>query len=173
MISFMILVFIIGVVLRGISFRISSVHECAILDQGGREYGRRNTKILATLHILIYAAAFVESFFELPLYPVVSGIGIVLYVFGMIMLFAVIKQLGSLWTVKLYIAKDHKIIKTWLFKNVKHPNYYLNLLPEIVGYILIFNAWRTMAVLLPLYLISLGLRIYQEEKIMHAELKDY
>lgn len=173
MYSFMVLVFIIGIVLRGISFRLSAVHERSILAEGGLEYGRVNSKILAILHVLIYFAAFVEALVRPPLHPVISGIGVVIYLFGMIMLFMVINQLGTLWTVKLYIAKDHHLIKTWLFKKFKHPNYYLNLLPEVVGYILIFNAWRTLLVLLPLYLISLGLRIYQEEKVMHGNFVDY
>jgi len=96
-----------------------------------------------------------------------------LFTFSMLMLLLVIRELGSLWTIKLIIAKDHPVNKSILFRFIKHPNYFLNVLPELVAIGLICQAWTVLMVGLPLYLIPLGIRIYQEERIMKAQVKGY
>ncbi|WP_245957173.1 isoprenylcysteine carboxylmethyltransferase family protein [Bergeyella cardium] len=82
------------------------------------------------------------------------------------MLFYVIYQLGSVWTLKIYILKNHKIKTSFLFRYVKHPNYYLNIIPELIGIALLCRANISFGILFPIYLIILGIRIYQEERAM-------
>ncbi len=53
------------------------------------------------------------------------------------MLFMVIKTLGGIWTLKLFILPNHPIIKSGLYKITKHPNYFLNIIPELIGVLLI------------------------------------
>ena len=52
------------------------------------------------------------------------------------MLFIVIKTLGGIWTLKLFILPNHPIIKSGLYKVTKHPNYFLNIIPELIGVII-------------------------------------
>ena len=120
---------------------------------------------------MIYASAFYEGSqntnLELNIY---SKIGFLLLLFSFISLFYVIYELREIWTVKLYISPTHKIVKSFLFRWFRHPNYFLNIIPEIFGITLLCNAWRTIMFLIPIYLIILSVRIYQEEKVMKGML---
>ncbi|GIJ93114.1 hypothetical protein CAPN002_03320 [Capnocytophaga stomatis] len=95
-----------------------------------------------------------------------SKIGVALLVFAYLMLFYVIYQLKEIWTLKIYILPNHKINKSFLFKWVKHPNYFLNILPELVGIALLCKAYTTLCVMLPIYAVVLAIRIRQEEAAM-------
>jgi hypothetical protein len=77
------------------------------------------------------------------------------------------------WTVKLYLAPGHALNRHRLFRRVRHPNYFLNVLPELIGLALAFHAVATTVTVLPLYLVSLGIRIAQEEQVMRRRFPDY
>ena len=87
-------------------------------------------------------------------------------IFAYIILFMVIKTLGAIWTLKLYILPQHPIIKSGLFKITKHPNYFLNIVPELLGLLLLTQAGFATLLLLP-YAYLLWQRICQEERLMH------
>jgi len=89
------------------------------------------------------------------------------------MLWIVIYSLGDRWTVKLIIAPGQAINKSFMFKYFRHPNYFLNILPELVSIALICQAWYTLLIGLPLYLIPLTIRIVQEEKVMKTHFSNY
>ena len=76
------------------------------------------------------------------------------------MLFIVIKTLGGIWTLKLFILPNHPIIKSGLYKVTKHPNYFLNIIPELIG-VLLTHATYTTVLLIP-YAYFLFVRIKQE-----------
>ena len=92
--------------------------------------------------------------------------GLALLIFAYLMLFYVIYQLREVWTLKVYILPEHKVNKTFLFKWVKHPNYFLNILPELIGMALLCKAVFTFCLLFPIYLVILAVRIRQEENAM-------
>jgi isoprenylcysteine carboxyl methyltransferase (ICMT) family protein YpbQ len=56
---------------------------------------------------------------------------------------------------------------------VRHPNYFLNVLPELIGFALALNAVTTLLVGIPLYLVPLIIRIRQEEQVMRDEVSGY
>ena len=82
------------------------------------------------------------------------------------MLYTVTRLLKDIWTVKLMILKDHKFVNHWLFVNVKHPNYFLNILPELAGLALLCHALYTALVISPLYIFVMYIRIKEEEKLL-------
>ncbi len=84
-------------------------------------------------------------------------------------------SLRHIWTVKLIIAPKevHTLNVSPLFRIVRHPNYILNILPELIGTAMVFHAWYTLAIGGALYLIPLIIRIVQEEKIMKQHFKNY
>ncbi|TDX88210.1 isoprenylcysteine carboxyl methyltransferase (ICMT) family protein [Neorhizobium sp. R1-B] len=82
------------------------------------------------------------------------------------MLVWIVRLLGEVWTVKIMIAPNHPVSRHALFRTVRHPNYFLNILPELVGYALIFHAYFTLAIGQPVYLVILVVRIVQEERAM-------
>ena len=143
---------------------------------GAIEYGRNNSMILTIAHLFYYALGLYEGLnANIDYSDKLSLIGLMVYAFGICMLYYVINAIRHVWTVKLYVAdvQYHTINKSLLFRFVKHPNYFLNILPELVGYALFFHAWFTLSIGLPLYLVPLIIRIVQEEQVMKKHFVDY
>jgi isoprenylcysteine carboxyl methyltransferase (ICMT) family protein YpbQ len=83
------------------------------------------------------------------------------------------RELKGLWTVKLLMASDHTLNQRALFRWVRHPNYFLNILPELLGLALIMGAWIVLVLGLPGYLLVLRRRIIQEEQVMQQHFPQY
>ena len=84
-----------------------------------------------------------------------------------------VRSLGRFWTVKLLIARDHRLVSNPLFRWVRHPNYFLNILPELASFAVALDAYVTLIIGLPLYLMPLMIRIRQEEAAMSARFDRY
>ncbi|HEX8548152.1 MAG TPA: isoprenylcysteine carboxylmethyltransferase family protein, partial [Cytophagaceae bacterium] len=108
-----------------------------------------------------------------PVFGWISVTGLIIFAFSMVALFAVIKALGPIWTVKLIISPQQTVVKSFLFSTFRHPNYFLNVIPELIGLALICQSFFTLIIGLPLYLIPLVIRINQEEKIMRSNFLNY
>ncbi|MTB64129.1 hypothetical protein GGG87_03815 [Streptococcus sp. zg-86] len=148
--------------------KISVQHERMILKNGGREYGVKNTKYLTLLHILFYLFSIIMAFVQHIRLDFIGIIGIGLLVFSMCMLYLVQSILGEIWTVKLMIAKGHTYNDHMLFRIIKHPNYYLNIIPELVGLTLLCHSWLTALFLAPFYTLTLWRRIREEEELLET-----
>lgn len=159
-------ILLIFFIVRLYSLKISISHSQQLIKNGAKEYGAQNSKYLALTHILIYVCGAIESFINKDTFSLFNGLGFVLLLFGYIVLFHVIKTLGSIWTLKLFILPQHPIVKSGLYKITKHPNYYLNIIPELIGVLLLTHASYTSLLLLP-YGYFLYTRILQEEKMMN------
>lgn len=163
----------VAAAIRLASLAISIRNARALMAGGAVEHGALNSKAIALAHIAFYVAAFAEYLAHPVPFDWISGLGIGLYVFGMAMLAVVIALLGRFWTVKLIIAKDHRLVTHPLFRLVRHPNYYLNILPELIGFAVALHAWVTLAVGLALYAVPLAVRIGQEERAMRETFAQY
>lgn len=154
-------------VLRLISLGISLRNEKRIKALGGVQYGKVNSMLLAIVHIVFYFSCLFEAVYNHHLMlDSTSKWGLALLIFAYLMLFYVIYQLREVWTLKVYILPEHKVNKTFLFKWVKHPNYFLNILPELIGMALLCKAVFAFCLLFPIYLVILAVRIRQEENAM-------
>ncbi|WP_108662374.1 isoprenylcysteine carboxyl methyltransferase family protein [Acuticoccus kandeliae] len=153
---------------------VSMRHERALKAAGAVEYGARNSIALALAMIAFYLAAIFEGLvLNTPTPDAMSLYGLALYVFGAVVLLLVVREMGRIWTVKIMIAPDHPLVKRGLFRWVRHPNYMLNMLPELVGFALALHATTTLFVGLPLFLIPLVIRIRQEETVMRTAVAGY
>jgi len=152
---------------------ISMRNERRLKADGGIEYGALNSKILAVLHTGFYLSAFAEGYVNEVQIDFVGLIGIAIYLFSIFALFYVIHELSPIWTVKLIIGREHGLNMGLLFRYLRHPNYFLNVVPELIGVALMCKAHYTLLILSPVYLISLVVRIVQEERIMRVRFKDY
>ena len=85
-------------------------------------------------------SAAIETFIHKDTFNLLNGIGLIILIVAYIMLFIVIKTLGRIWTLKLFILPNHPIIKSGLYKVTKHPNYFLNIIPELIGVLLLTHA---------------------------------
>ncbi|MFW2641103.1 isoprenylcysteine carboxylmethyltransferase family protein, partial [Staphylococcus aureus] len=93
--------------IRLVSLKISINHSKQLKADGAVEYGVKNSKFLAITHVLIYVLAGVEAFINKDTFSFANGIGLVILIFAYIMLFMVIKTLGGIWTLKLFILPNH------------------------------------------------------------------
>ncbi|MDO5046496.1 isoprenylcysteine carboxyl methyltransferase family protein [Campylobacter sp.] len=146
--------------------KLSKDNEKSILANGGREYGADNSKRLAILHVLFYFSCLAESIFKKAAFDTQSLVGFALVVFALLMLYVVTRLLKGIWTVKLMIAKEHKFNDHWLFRVVKHPNYFLNIAPELIGLALLCHAPYSAVVILPFYVFVLYKRIEEENRLI-------
>lgn len=152
--------------LRLVSLAYSIRNEKIIQSKGGIQHGKTNSLMLTLAHLAFYFSALYEAYLSQTKLDEISTIGVGVMVFAYVMLFYVIYKLRDIWTVKLYIVPNQRIETSFLFRTVRHPNYFLNVLPELVGVALLCHAWYTLAIGLPIYLIPLFVRIRQEEKAM-------
>lgn len=159
--------------LRILSLFVSIKHEKALKKNGGVEYGKGISISLAVLHTVFYLVSFYVGWMKRGEVNNLMSYGLVLYIFSIIMLFAVMKALGKLWSVKLIIAKEHVLIDSLIFKYFKHPNYFLNIVPELIGLTMIMNSWNVFIVLFPIYMINLFMRIKLEERVMKDRFPKY
>ncbi len=158
--------FVLFFILRIGTLVYSIRNERRLKLEGAEEFGKSNSIVLSLMHVLFYVSAVIESVVMGREFNTVSWIGVILFAGSYIILIMVIVQLREIWTVKLFIAKEHKVVKSFLFRTIRHPNYFLNILPELIGIGLLCNAFKTMLFVFPLYLVSLTVRIVQEERVM-------
>jgi isoprenylcysteine carboxyl methyltransferase (ICMT) family protein YpbQ len=161
------LLLLIFILIRLASVIISLINEKKLKFMGAVEYGKQNSLFLMLAHFIFYGTCFIEGSYTSGK-DSLSILGLGLYIFAIIILYYVIFEIRHVWTVKLIIAPRsyHVINKSVLFRYIKHPNYYLNIIPELFGLALIFHAWYTLLIGFPLYLILLLTRIRQEKSIM-------
>jgi isoprenylcysteine carboxyl methyltransferase (ICMT) family protein YpbQ len=167
------LLFLAAFTFRLATLFVSIRHEKRLKREGATEYGAKNSTAFAIAHTAFYIAVAIEGSLRHATLDPIAWIGLAIYGFSVVALLIVIRLLGRLWTVKLIIARDHALIDHWIFGAVRHPNYFLNLLPELVGFSLIFHAFWTLVFGFPLYLIPLSIRIRQEESVMKEQFGNY
>lgn len=160
------------------SFRIgtlavSIVHEKVLKKDGAIEYGATNSRWLAIAHLCFYLSTLIEGYIRKSPVDVATVIGFALYGVSVIMLVVVMRILGRLWTVKLLIARNHALIQHSLFGLVRHPNYFLSIVPELIGLALVFHAYVTLIIGGLVYSLPLVIRIRGEERIMKSHFPVY
>lgn len=160
-------IWLLAFLARLASGKRSSENERALRAQGAVEHGQRTTAAIILLHLAIYLGALLEAVIRRPSFGTLTLVGAALLVLAFLALRQVQKDLGPVWTGKLLIAPVHPVAKSWLFRTFRHPNYLLNVAPELVGIILVTQAWFTALLLLP-YAACILLRIRQEEAAMAA-----
>lgn len=170
------LIFYAFVFIRLLSIFISAGNERKLKKMGAVEYGKKNSAFLVLAHFAYYIAAAIEggckgAFF----FDTISFAGLGVYVFSILILYYVIYSLRHVWTVKLIIAppSHHVLNRSFLFKYVKHPNYFLNVIPELIGIAVFLHAWVTLCVGMVIYLVPLIIRIRQEEAVMKEHFQNY
>lgn len=165
--------FIVAVLLRLGSVFVSKRNEARLRAQGAEESGASNSKLIAVLHTIFYIAAFLEGWWRGSRLDGLAWLGLACYGFAMLALLYVIRELGGLWTIKVLIAPGHALKQSWLFRALRHPNYYLNIIPELLALVLIMKAWLTFFLLFPAYLATLICRIRIEEAAMRERFPEY
>jgi isoprenylcysteine carboxyl methyltransferase (ICMT) family protein YpbQ len=108
--------FFVTMVLRAGSVAVSRRHEKALKAQGASEYGQRTSHLLAAAHTLLYLGALAEGLWRRTQPTRWTLVGLLLYVLSVVAFVLVLRALNRLWTVKVFIAPDHRLNQSALFR---------------------------------------------------------
>jgi protein-S-isoprenylcysteine O-methyltransferase Ste14 len=105
----------------------------------------------------------------------IHNLGLALIVLGLIIRWIAILKLKSMFTVNVSIRGNHKIVKTGIYKTIRHPAYLGSLLSFLgLGLGLAFVNWLSIIIIFVPIVISFINRIQVEEKVLIAEFgEDY
>ena len=102
---------------------------------------------------------------RLPAPQILYPIGVVLFIFGLIVRWTAIIYLGRFFTVNVAIAQDHQLITTGPYRFVRHPSYTGNLFLFVGFGLCMLNIFSMAVVLLPIPAAFLW-RMHVEEKAL-------
>ena len=129
-----------------------------LLKEGGVEYYKNHYKYIVFFHVIFV-------FFFLIKSMNVTDVNIeYLYAFFVLQLlrYKIIFDLGFLWTTRIIVI-DKPLVKTFLFKYLKHPNYVVVIL-EIILVCLFFDDLLALIFFTFFNSILICIRIFYEEK---------
>ena len=98
-------------------------------------------------------------------------LGLILCLCGLYIRVWAIKTLKSMFSWKISIQKDHKLIKNGPYKLVRHPSYSGGLL-AIFGFNLALGAWPALIFFMMTYLPVLMIRVKSEELVLAQYFKN-
>jgi len=105
--------------------------------------------------------------------PWLHGVSLLLLVGGLVIRWTAILTLGRFFTTSVAIHEDHRLVRTGLFRLVRHPSY-SGLLLLFLGMALSFGNWLSFAVIVVPFLAALLYRIQVEESALVEALgQDY
>jgi isoprenylcysteine carboxyl methyltransferase (ICMT) family protein YpbQ len=153
---------------------VASTHEMRLKREGAVEYGHGSTLAIWAATAAIYVGSVIEGFsFRHAQFDRISAVGLAIYIFSALALLWVMQTLGPFWSGKVLIAPGHKLVVHPIFRAIKHPNYFLNMIPELVGFAIMLHAFVTLAIGFPLFLITLYFRIRVEEQVLKQKFEAY
>ena len=153
---------------------VALTNEKRLKMNGATEYGQGSTLALWVTTFAVYFGALFEGFyFRRVQFDGIAAIGLSIYIFSAIALIWVMHTLGPFWSGKVIISPHHELVVHPVFRAIKHPNYFLNMIPELIGFPIMLHAFTTLAIGLPLFLITLLFRIRVEEQVLKNKFEAY
>jgi len=142
---------------------LSQRNEIWLLQQGAIEYGQKHYSYIVALHILFIVSLIAE--YSTTQTATFSLFFLVLYLLLLAFKASVITSLGKFWNTKIYHISGFPLIKTGVYKYIKHPNY-LIVIAEIAIIPLVFHLYITAFTFTLLNAIMLSVRIKEENKVL-------
>ncbi len=140
-----------------------------------RVLGRRQSGTAIAITVLFLGftvSSVVETFVAgRDFNPSISIAGGCLFAAGFAIRRWVLQSLGKLWAIDVDLKPDHDLVTTGPYRFCRHPNYSAMLL-EMVGICLMGNAYATLVVFFPLYVVALAARMRIEETALVARFGD-
>jgi len=134
---------------------------------------RRQSLVLLLIGPLLFGLLFFLPFADrrsigvMMAGQVVRWLGLVLHGLGLVMMSWARNVLGRMYSGQVTIQKSHKLIKTGLYRYIRHP-LYLGMLSSVLGLSFLFRSWIGLIAVIPI-LVGLLFRIKDEEGILHKE----
>ena len=127
---------------------------------------------IATLILpLISIATSLLSFSDYALYQPAFFLGIVCLAGGLRLFYRSHADLSVNWSISLELRENHRLIKTGVYRRIRHPMYAAILLQAIAQVLLLSN-WLAGPACLIAFMIMLPLRIRPEESMMLEKFGD-
>ena len=142
---------------------LSQRNEIWLLQQGAIEYGQKHYSYIVALHTLFIVSLITE--YSTTQTATFSLFFLVLYLLLLAFKASVITSLGKFWNTKIYHISGFPLIKTGVYKYIKHPNY-LIVIAEIAIIPLVFHLYITAFTFTLLNAIMLSVRIKEENKVL-------
>jgi protein-S-isoprenylcysteine O-methyltransferase Ste14 len=97
--------------------------------------------------------------------------GLIIILLGMLLRFVSIRTPGRFFTVDIAVHKDQKIIKTGIYRYIRHPAYASSLM-EFIGFGLSLNNWISLLVVIIPVTAAFIYRIKVEEELLKEKFGD-
>ncbi len=145
---------------------ISKRNEEYITSIGGKVLPENNYIFMVILHTswlitLLYSAFQMQLSFS----PVIFGVFLLFFIIGQFFRISAITTLGKRWSTRVMILPKVPVIKSGIFKIVRHPNY-IGVILEIAALPLIAGLWKQAIFFSLCNAIILFFRIRFEEKML-------
>jgi len=128
------------------------------------------TKYIFYVYLFLYFGSFAEYFaVHRKINLIISAIGVLFYIMGIAGRQWAWSSLGAYWSTSIEIRKNHKLIIAGPYRYLRHPNNLFHII-EILGFIMIPNAFYVLGFFILLYLPVLLMRVFIEEKYMKTVL---
>ena len=129
-----------------------------LIKEGAVEYFNFHYNFIVFFHIIFILFFLVKSFLN-------TNINIqYLYIFLLVQIlrYRIIYELGKFWTTRIIVI-NKPLIKTWMFRYLRHPNYIVVFL-EIILICLFFNDFYSLLIFSIVNSVLISIRIFYEEK---------
>ena len=137
---------------------LSNKNTKKLINEGGRECYESHYKFIVAFHFVFVSFFLVKSF-------TITNINLLyLYMFLVVQIvrYKIIYELGKYWTTRIIVV-NKPLIKTWMFRYFRHPNYIVVFL-EVILISLFFNDFFSLIFFAIINFILICIRIFYEEK---------
>lgn len=121
-------------------------------------------RVLSVNYVLLLVSAVAEYFIvgrQLNIYISAAAIGVLIARF--LIKYKAFRTLGEFYSSEIEIRNEHKLIRSGLYRHIRHPAYLSNLL-DFIAVPLLANSFFTIAWSFPVQIVLLQIRIRLEEK---------
>lgn len=153
-----------------ISEILLNVSRRAVPDQNKNTDERTLGMIWIVLMFAIAGGVLLAHSTHAPIFPDTNSahtIGATVIIFGMLVRFAAILQLGKFFTVDVSIRHGHEIVQKGLYRVIRHPSYTGALL-SFIGFGVVQDNWFSFVVIFIPVLLAMLKRIAVEERALIA-----
>ena len=170
------LVFVLAAAVPGLAeaYYVIKVGERNNLSKGEEsKLVRRQSIVLLMIAPLLFGTLFFLPFADRRSIGVMMAgqglrwLGLFLYGLGLALMSWSRAALGRMYSGEVTIQKSHQLIKTGLYRYIRHP-IYLGMLCSALGLSFLFRSWIGLAVMIPI-VGGLLFRIRDEEAVLHKE----
>ena len=135
-------------------------------EKNGKIFYKWLTILPASIYFFIILCVIIEfNWTKKHLNPLLSILGIVFIIMGIILRRKAIRTLGHYWSAHIKIFPEHKLIKDGLYKIMRHP-YLFSVVCELTGFCLFLNSFFSVLLVFLIQVPILIARGFFEEEVL-------